>query len=122
MLWLPFIVIWQVAVPEQGPLDQPANTDPGAGEAVSVTTVPGWYVVSQLLVQDSPVPVTPPEPVPPMVRDSVGVTIPVIAYPSPSTPTQNVAEGQETLASGAFGSGSASVSLHAVGDPPRRSA
>jgi hypothetical protein len=37
--WLEFIVTVQPPVPEHAP-DHPANVDPAAGVAVSVTTVP----------------------------------------------------------------------------------
>ncbi len=40
------IVTWQAPVPEQ-PLDQPANSEPAAGCALSVTTVPSSYEASQ---------------------------------------------------------------------------
>jgi hypothetical protein len=68
----------QVPVPEQAPL-QPAKDEPAEGAAVSVTVVPEVtdceHVAPQLI--PAGVPVTVPEPLPPLVTDRVGVVPPV---------------------------------------------
>src|SRR3954451_14142745 len=57
------MVTWQLAVPEQAPL-QPANLQPGSAVAPSVTEVPSVYVSEQSLPQSIPdgLLVTPPFP------------------------------------------------------------
>ena len=68
----------QEPVPEQAPL-QPAKDEPAAGAAVSVTVVPevtDCEHVAPQLIPDG-IPVTVPEPLPPLVTDRVGVVPPV---------------------------------------------
>src|SRR6058998_3439071 len=69
-----FIVTEQVPVPEQAPL-QPANVDPPAGLAVSVTGVPELYEAEQVAPQLIPAgfEVTVPLPDPDLPTDSVKV-------------------------------------------------
>ena len=66
-----------VAVPRQGP-DQPANTEPACGVAVSVTGVPAATVALQVAVQltEPGVPLTLPAPSPVTVMNTLG---PVLA-------------------------------------------
>src|SRR3954468_20399866 len=65
------MVSWQAPVPEQAP-GQPANVEPAAGVAVSVTTVPAGKLAPQVVPQLRPAgeDVTPPRPVPPRVSVS----------------------------------------------------
>jgi hypothetical protein len=64
------MVTWQEALPEQAPL-QPEKVDPGAGAAVSVTTVPelkpALHVAPQLMPAGEDV--TVPLPVPAFVTE-----------------------------------------------------
>ena len=66
------IVSTQGAVPEQS-CDQPVNTSPAAGEAVSVTCVESSNVAEQVEVQTLPPGWIVTEPVPPPVRTTVKV-------------------------------------------------
>jgi hypothetical protein len=103
---LAFMVTTYDPVP---PPDQPANEDPGEGDAVSVTVVPLTYCSVQSVPQDIPAGllVTVPDPVPAldMVRVYFGSTlkvavidlsavivtvhVPVPLHPPPDQPANN---------------------------------
>jgi len=68
------IVNEHVPVPEHGPL-QPANVDPAAGVAVSVTAVPAATVSEHAPGQVIPEPLTVPDPLPASVTVSVGCCV-----------------------------------------------
>jgi len=73
--WSAFIVTWHVPVPEQPPPLHPAKTEPAAGVAVNVTTVPSLNGDEQVAPQSIPTGelVTVPEPEPAFVTVSVCV-------------------------------------------------
>ena len=72
--WLAFIAITQVPVPEQPPPLQPANVEPGEGAALSVTFVPGAYLLEHVPGHEIPAGLllTLPEPDPPTATVSEG--------------------------------------------------
>ncbi len=72
-VWVEFMVIVQVPVPEQPPPDQPPKMEPESADALSVIDVPPVYVALQVEPQLMPPEelVTVPEPVPDLEIDKV---------------------------------------------------